>query len=65
MKRLKQFSTAAQLDPSSAEPLFLMGKLLLQLGRDTEAVTHLQAALQLDPDNLEILLLTINVLGGG
>ncbi len=39
-----------------------MGKCLLQLGRNAEAVAQLQAALQLDPDNLEILLLMANVL---
>ena len=38
-----------------------MSKLLLQQGRDAEAVTHLHKALQLDPNNLEILLLAANV----
>jgi protein O-mannosyl-transferase len=58
---MEQFSIAARLDTTSARPQFLMGKCLLQLGHDAEAMTHLQAALQLDPDNLDILLLTVNV----
>jgi Tfp pilus assembly protein PilF len=58
---LEQFSAAAQLAAASAIPHFLMGKCLLQLGRDAEAVAQLHAALQLDPNNLEILLFTANV----
>ncbi len=41
--------------------IFLMSKLLLQQGRDTEAVAQLHAALQLEPNNLEVLLLAANV----
>ena len=41
--------------------IFLMSKLLLQQGDDTEAVAQLHTVLQLDPNNLEMLLLTINV----
>ena len=58
---MKQFSAAAWLDTASAEPHFLMSKLLLQQGRDTEAVAHLHEALQLEPNNLDVLLLTANV----
>jgi cytochrome c-type biogenesis protein CcmH/NrfG len=59
---MKAFSTAAQLDPASAQPFFLMGGVLLQAGRDTEAVTQLRAALRLDPDNLQLLIFTVSVL---
>ncbi len=53
MKPWSSFSAAAQLDAASVRTHFLMGKCLLQLGRNAEAVAQLQAALQLDPDNLK------------
>ncbi len=59
---MKQFAIAARLDETSAQPHFLMGRVLLQQKRDAEAVAQLHAALQLDPNNLEMLLLTVGVL---
>ncbi|MEI9866186.1 MAG: tetratricopeptide repeat protein [Limisphaerales bacterium] len=61
-KAINQFSVAAQLDATSADPHFLMGKSFLQQGREEEAMTHLRQALHLDPNNLEMLLLTANLL---
>jgi Tfp pilus assembly protein PilF len=59
---MKIFSEGANFDPTAAQPHFLMGRLLLQLGQDAKAVAQLRAALELDPNNLGILLYTVNVL---
>ncbi len=58
---MKQFAAATELDPASAHPHFLMAKVLLQQGRDAEALVHLQRALQLDPNDLGTLLLAANL----
>jgi protein O-mannosyl-transferase len=57
-----QFSAATRLDPFSAEPYFLMGRLLLQRGNDAEALMSLKKAVQLDPNNLDQILLAASVL---
>jgi Tfp pilus assembly protein PilF len=59
---MKEFSAAAQLDATAAEPHFLMGRLLLQRGQDVDAVVQLRKALELDPNNPEILIYTASVL---
>jgi tetratricopeptide (TPR) repeat protein len=59
---MREFSAAAQTDPAAARPHFLMGRLLLRRGNDAEAVTQLDQALQLDPDDLEMLVYTASVL---
>ena len=59
---MKEFSTAAQLDPTAAEPHFLMGRLLLQRGQDVDAVAQLLKASKLNPNNPAILIYTASVL---
>jgi Tfp pilus assembly protein PilF len=59
---MKEFLAAAQLDPTAAGPHFLMGRLLLQRGQDVDAVTQLRKALELDPNNPELLIYTASVL---
>jgi Tfp pilus assembly protein PilF len=59
---MKEFSAAAQLDPTAAGPHFLMGRLLLQRGQDVDAVAQLRKALELDPNNPELLIYTASVL---
>ncbi len=59
---MREFSTAARLDPYSAQPHFLMGRLLLQQGNDAEALAKLRMAIKLDPNNLDQLLLAASVL---
>jgi tetratricopeptide (TPR) repeat protein len=59
---ISQFFAAVRVEDSSAQPHFLIGRLYLQQGHDKEAVTQLRMALQLDPDNLEIIIFTISVL---
>jgi Flp pilus assembly protein TadD len=58
---LKEFSAAAQVDETDAQSQFLIGRLLLEEGRDVEALPHLHKALQLAPNNLELLIFTICV----
>ena len=59
---MDEFSAAAQNDATDAQPHFLMGRVLLQLGRDAEAVKQLREALQLAPENLEMLIFAASVL---
>jgi len=58
----KQFTKAAQIDPTSARPQSMMARLLLDQGRDVEALKHLREALRLEPNNLEMLVLIVGVL---
>ena len=57
-----QFTIAGRLSPGSADPHLLMAELLLQQGRDVEAIPHLRETMRLDPDNLEMVILTANLL---
>jgi Tfp pilus assembly protein PilF len=59
---MKEFLAAAQLDPTAGGPHFLMGRLLLQRGQDVDAVVQLRKALELDPNNPEMLIYTASVL---
>ncbi len=59
---MDQFLAAAKLDPSSADPHVLMASLLLQTGRDAEAMTQLRLVLQLDPLDLQTAIFTANLL---
>ncbi len=59
---MKQFAAAEKIEPTEARPHFLMGQLWLKQGRDAEAVKQYQAGLKLDPDNLEMLVLTASIL---
>ena len=59
---MEQFSAAAKVDPSLMLPHFLMAKLWLQKEQDTNAVKELFTALELEPDNLEIMTLTASIL---
>jgi Tfp pilus assembly protein PilF len=59
---LKEFAAAAQADATAAEPHFLMGRLLLQRGKDEDAVVQLRQAMKLDPNNAEILIYSASVL---
>ena len=52
---LKAFAEAERLAPGYAQPHAETARLFFQQGRDAEAVAELRAALQLEPDNFEIL----------
>jgi tetratricopeptide (TPR) repeat protein len=58
----KQFTAAARVDPSAATPRFLMAQLKLRQGCDAEAVKPLREALNLEPNNLEMLVFAAAVL---
>jgi Flp pilus assembly protein TadD len=57
-----EFLTAARLDVSDPRPQFLMGQLLLQQGRGAEAMLHLREALQIDPNDGQMLIFVASVL---
>jgi Tfp pilus assembly protein PilF len=59
---MDEVGAAARMDVSAARPQYLMGWLLLQQGHDIEAMSYLHQALRLEPDNLEVLILTASVL---
>jgi tetratricopeptide (TPR) repeat protein len=58
----KAFSKAIQIDPSSATPHCLKAPLLLKEGRDQEALNELEKALELEPQNLETVILAATVM---
>ncbi len=51
---LEDARRAARLDPLAVSPLLTEATLLQQLGRDQEALTRLQAAAKLQPQNYEV-----------
>ncbi len=57
-----EFSETIRLAPNDPTPLVEWAKVLLQQGRDIEAVDKLNQALQLDPDNFQTLAFTAHVL---
>ncbi len=59
---LKEFSKAAQLDAHYPWPHVEIAKIYLRQNRDTNALDELRAALRIDPDNIEILTFTAQVL---
>jgi len=59
---MDEFAAAARMDVRAARPQYLMGWLLLQQGHDIKAMSYLHQALRLEPDNLEVLILTASVL---
>jgi protein O-mannosyl-transferase len=59
---MKIFSEGVNFDPAAPQPHFLMGRLWLQRGQDAKAVAQLREALELDPNNPQILLYTVSVL---
>jgi tetratricopeptide (TPR) repeat protein len=59
---MNEFTNAARLDHGYPWPHFQMAKALLKQGRDAEAVGQLQAALQISPDNYQILAYFAHVL---
>ncbi len=58
----KAFAQASRIDPQAARPHFLMARLLLKQGRDPEALAELDQAMALEPQNLEMIVFTANVL---
>ena len=59
---MREFSEAARLDAQYATPHFETGRTLLKLGRDAEALPHLHEALNLAPDNFQMLIYVARVL---
>jgi protein O-mannosyl-transferase len=59
---IKEFSDAMRIDPPYPQPHFLTGRILLQEGHDAEAVEQFRKALQLGPDDIAMLIFTVNVL---
>jgi tetratricopeptide (TPR) repeat protein len=57
-----QFSVAAHLDANYAAPRFQTGRTLLKLGRDAEAMPFFNEALQIEPDNFQMLIFVARVL---
>ena len=58
----KAFAQASRIDPQAARPHFLMARLLLKQGRDPEALSELDQAMALEPQNLEMIIFAANVL---
>jgi tetratricopeptide (TPR) repeat protein len=58
----KAFAQASRIDPQAARPHFLLARLRLKQGRDPEALTELDQAMALEPQNLEMIIFTANVL---
>jgi tetratricopeptide (TPR) repeat protein len=56
------FSKAIQIDPAAATPHCLKAPLLLKEGRDQEALNELEKALELEPQNLETVILAATVM---
>jgi tetratricopeptide (TPR) repeat protein len=59
---LKEFATAAQLDAHYPWPHVEIAKIYLRQNRDPNALDELRTALRIDPDDIEILTFTAQVL---
>jgi tetratricopeptide (TPR) repeat protein len=58
----KAFARAIEIDPQAAGPHFLLARLYLKLGRDLEAIPELDKAMELEPQNLQMVLFAASVL---
>ena len=58
----KAFAKAIQIEPQAATPHFLMARLLLKQGHDQEALTELNKAMELEPQNLQTVVYAASVL---
>jgi tetratricopeptide (TPR) repeat protein len=56
------FARAIEIDPQAAGPHFLLARLFLELGRNQEALTEMDKALEREPQNLQMVLFAANVL---
>ncbi len=59
---LREFYAAEKLAPGYAAPHVETAKILLKQGHDAEAVAELRTAVQLEPENFEILAYTAHIL---
>jgi protein O-mannosyl-transferase len=59
---MKEFLVAEQLNPNYAAPHLETAKIFLQQGRDTDAVNELRTAVNLAPDDFQILAYTAHIL---
>jgi tetratricopeptide (TPR) repeat protein len=56
------FGRAIELDPQAATPRFLRARLFLKEGNDQAALADLDQAMELEPQNLEVMVFTATVL---